>query len=265
MSERVLIDKAGGVLTITLNRPEKKNALTSADYTRLGGAIDAANDEPEVRAILLQANGDMFTAGHDVSEFAAINAGDSGVRPSGDRPASDRPSGEPFLLALANARKPLVAAVHGRAVGIGLTMLLHCDLVYVAEDALLSCPFVSLALIPEAASSLLLPARIGHVRAFEMFTLGTPIDGRTAAAWGIANAALPAGEVQAKARAAAQALAAQPATAVRVTKALMRDVPAMTQRIDQEFGHFYAQLKSPEAREAFTAFFEKRPADFSKI
>jgi enoyl-CoA hydratase/carnithine racemase len=256
MTERVLIDQAGGVLTLTLNRPEKKNALTSEDYERLAGAIDGANDDASVRAILIQANGDMFTAGHDVSEFAAINAGGE---------VGERPSGEPFLLALARARKPLVAAVHGRAVGIGLTMLLHCDLVYVAEDTLLSSPFVNLALVPEAASSLLLPARIGHVRAFELFTLGTPIDGRTAAAWGIANAALPAAEVQAKARAAAQALAAKPAAALRVTKALMRDVPAMTHRIDQEFVHFYAQLKSPEAREAFSAFFEKRPADFSKI
>jgi enoyl-CoA hydratase/carnithine racemase len=256
MTDWVLIEKDGGVLTITLNRPEKKNALTSDSYKRIGGAIDAANDDPAVRVILIQANGDMFTAGHDVSEFAAVNAGGE---------MAERPSGEPLLLALARAQKPLVAAVHGRAVGIGLTMLLHCDLVYVAEDALLSSPFVNLALVPEAASSLLLPARIGHVRAFELFTLGTPIDGRTAAEWGIANAALPAGEVQAKALAAAQALAAKPAAAVRVTKALMRDVPAMTQRIDQEFGHFYAQLKSPEAREAFAAFFEKRPADFTKI
>lgn len=259
MSERVLIEKAAGVLTVTLNRPEKKNALTVEEYRRLGGAIDAANDDAEVRAILFQANGDMFTAGHDVSEFAAINAGGAADAGGG------RPAGEPFLLALANARKPLVAAVHGRAVGIGLTMLLHCDLVYVADDALLSCPFVNLALVPEAASSLLLPARVGHVRAFELFVLGTPIDGRTAAEWGIANAALPAAEVQAKARAAAQALAARPAAAVRVTKALMRDVPAMVQRIDQEFGHFYAQLRSPEAKEAFSAFFEKRPADFSKL
>ncbi|HKR90303.1 MAG TPA: enoyl-CoA hydratase-related protein [Phenylobacterium sp.] len=257
MSERVLIDKAAGVLTITLNRPEKKNALTVEEYARLGGTIDAANDDPEVRAILIQANGDMFTAGHDLSEFAAINAGGAANR--------DRPAGEPFLLALANARKPLVAAVHGRAVGIGLTMLLHCDLVYVAEDAFLSSPFVGLALVPEAASSLLLPARIGHVRAFDLFVLGTPIDGRIAVEWGIANAALPAAEVQAKARAAAEALAAKPAAAVRVTKALMRDIPAMIQRIDQEFGHFYAQLRSPEAKEAFCAFFEKRPADFSKL
>ncbi|CAN7573809.1 enoyl-CoA hydratase-related protein [Phenylobacterium sp. LjRoot225] len=255
MSEQVLIDKADGVLTITLNRPERKNALTMDMYQTFGGAIDAANDDRDVRAVLIQANGDMFTAGHDVSEFAEINAGE----------APGQPSGEPLLLALANARKPLVAAVHGRAVGIGLTMLLHCDLVYVAEAALLSAPFVNLALAPEAASSLLLPARIGHVRAFELFALGRTIDGRTAEAWGLANAALPADEVQAHARAAAQALARQPPAAVAITKALMRDPSALVERIDEEFVHFYAQLKSPEAREAFQAFFEKRPANFGRF
>jgi enoyl-CoA hydratase/carnithine racemase len=259
MSERVLIDKADGVLTLTLNRPERKNALTTEMYRTLGGAIDAANHDPQVRAVLIQAEGDMFTAGHDVAEFAQINAGEAGGGASG------QPSGAPLLMALVNARKPLVAAVHGRAVGIGLTLLLHCDLVYVAETALLSCPFVSLALVPEAASSLLLPARIGHVRAFEIFALGRAIDGRTAEAWGIANAAMPAEEVKSRARAAAQALAAQPPAAVVATKALMRDQPVLAGRVEEEFVHFYAQLKSPEAREAFTAFFEKRPADFSRF
>jgi enoyl-CoA hydratase/carnithine racemase len=205
--------------------------------------------------VLIQANGDMFTAGNDLSEFAEINAGQ----------LPDGPSAQPLLFALANAKTPLVAAVHGRAVGVGLTMLLHCDLVYVAEEALLSCPFVNLALAPEAASSLLLPARIGHVRAFELFALGRTIDGRTAAAWGLANAALPVGEVQATAHAAARALARQPAASVRITKAMMRDVPALTGRIDEEIAHFYSQLKSPEAKEAFSAFFEKRPADFSRF
>jgi enoyl-CoA hydratase/carnithine racemase len=263
MSEQVLIDKADGVLTVTLDRPERKNALTSEMYRTLGGAIDAANDDPTVRAVLIQANGDMFTAGNDLSEFAAINAGKAAGGPSGQ--ASGQPSGEPLLAALAQAKKPLVAAVHGRAVGIGLTMLLHCDLVYVAETALLSCPFVNLALAPEAASSLLLPARIGHVRAFELFALGRVIDGRVAEAWGIANAAMPAEEVKPRARAAAQALARLPPAAVAITKALMRDPSALAQRIDEEFVHFYAQLKSPEAKEAFAAFFDKRPADFSKF
>ncbi|MDB5447971.1 MAG: enoyl-CoA hydratase, partial [Phenylobacterium sp.] len=162
MTDQVLIEKAGGVLTLTLNRPEKKNSLTPQMYAALGQAIAGADHDREVRAVLIQANGDMFTAGNDLGEFAAINAGE----------VSGRPSAQPLLEALAGSKKPLVAAVHGRAVGVGLTMLLHCDLVFVAEDALLSSPFVNLALVPEAASSLLLPARIGHARAFSMFALG---------------------------------------------------------------------------------------------
>ena len=255
MTDQVLIVKAGGVLTLTLNRPEKKNSLTPQMYSALGQAISGANDDREVRAVLIQANGDMFTAGNDLGEFAAINAGE----------VSGRPSAQPLLEALAGAKKPLVAAVQGRAVGVGLTMLLHCDLVYVAEDALLSSPFVNLALVPEAASSMLLPDRIGHVRAFSMFALGEAIDGRTAAAWGIANAALPVGEVQTRARAAAEQLALRPPASVGITKALMRDPAAYARRIEEEFVHFGAQLKSPEAKEAFAAFMEKRQADFSKF
>jgi enoyl-CoA hydratase/carnithine racemase len=254
MSE-LLFEQADGVLAITVNRPDKKNAFTAGMYRDFAERVNRANEDRAVRAILVQGAGDSFTAGHDLSEFAAINRGED----------LGEPSGLPMLRALADARKPLVAAVHGRAVGIGLTMLLHCDLVYVAEDALLSVPFVNLALVPEAAASLLLPARIGHVRAFELFALGQPIDGRTAQAWGIANAALPAGEVHAKARAAAQTLAARPPAAVAITKALMRDRDPIVRRIDEELEHFYAQLRSPEAKEAFSAFFEKRPADFSKF
>lgn len=255
MTESLLVEKADGVLAVTFNRPERKNALTSEAYRAFGEALAAADDDREVRAILLQGAGDAFTAGNDVSEFAALNRGED--------PGS--PPAMLMLRALCSGRKPLVAAVHGRAVGVGFTMLLHCDLVYVAEDALLSAPFVNLALVPEAASSLLLPARIGHVRAFELFALGETIDGRTAAAWGLANAALPAGEVHARARAAAKALASRPPAAVGLTKALMRDRAAVSRRMDEERVHFQAQLKSPEAKEAFAAFFEKRPADFSKV
>ena len=255
MTEHVLIERANGVLVVTLNRPAKKNALTVDMYRAVAAALADADQDPQVRAVLIQAAGDMFTAGNDVAEFAAINAAGS----------QEPPSASFLLHALAKLETPLVAAVQGRAVGIGLTLLLHCDLVYVAEDALLSSPFVNLALTPEAASSLLLPARVGHVRAFELFALGQPIDGRTAAAWGLANAALPAGEVQARARAAAETLARRPPAAVRLTKALMRDAAAVTQRMEEELVHFRAQLQSPEAKEAFAAFFEKRAADFSKF
>jgi enoyl-CoA hydratase/carnithine racemase len=258
MSEHVLIEKSRGVLTLTINRPEKKNALTRAMYLALGEAIDGAEADPEARCVLIQAAGDAFTAGNDLADFAAVNAGDQ---------AADavRAEGNPLLLALGRAKRPLVAAVQGRAVGVGVTMLLHCDLVFVAEDALLTTPFVNLALVPEAASSLLLPARIGHARAFSMFVLGEAVDGRTAAAWGIANAALPAAEVQARARAAAESIAARPPAAVAKTKALMRDEPSVAAQMEQEGAHFMSQLKSPEAREAFAAFAEKRAPDFSKV
>lgn len=258
MTEHVLIEKSKGVLTLTLNRPEKKNALTRAMYRALGEAIDGANDDPEARCVLIEANGDAFTAGNDIADFAAVNAGDGGAQ-------SARADGNPLLIALGRARRPLVAAVQGRAVGVGVTMLLHCDLVYVAEDALLTTPFVNLALVPEAASSLLLPARIGHARAFSMFVLGEAVDGRTAAAWGIANAALPAEDVRARARAAAEAVAARPPAAVAKTKALMRHEAAVAEQMSREAEHFASQLTSPEAREAFAAFTEKRAPDFSKV
>ncbi len=247
MSDHVLIDNIGGVLTLTLNRPEKMNALTAEMYATLGRAIDEAEEAPEVRCIVLQANGDSFTAGNDLSEFAAFNAGER-----------DRTTGNPLLAALARASTPIVAAVQGRAVGVGTTMLLHCDLVFVAEDALLSTPFVNLALVPEAASSILLPARIGHARAFAMFVLGESIDSRTAVAWGLANAVMPAAELHARARAVAEAIAARPPAAVAITKRLMRDAAAIQARIAEESRHFAAQLRSDEAREAFAAFHRKR-------
>ena len=258
MSDHILAEKSGGVLTLTINRPEKKNALTREMYQGLADGIDGAADDPEVRCVLIQANGDIFTAGNDLSDFAAVNRGDAQAN-------NAREGGNPLLIALGRARTPIVAAVHGRAVGVGVTMLLHCDLVFVAEDALLTTPFVNLALVPEAASSLLLPARIGHARAFSMFVLGEAVDGRTAAAWGIANAAVPAAELRARARAAAEAVAARAPASVTETKALMRDAPAIAEQMEREGKVFAAQLKTAEAREAFAAFAEKRAPDFSKV
>jgi len=256
MTEHVLSELSGGVLTLTINRPEKKNALTRAMYQALADGIDGAGDDPDVRCVLIQANGDMFTAGNDLGDFAAVNAGDPTA-------SQARQGGNPLLIALGRAKTPLVAAVHGRAVGVGVTMLLHCDLVYVAEDVLLTTPFVNLALAPEAASSLLLPARIGHARAFSMFVLGEAVDGKTAAAWGIANAAVPAADLRAKAHAAAEAIAARAPASVTGTKALMRDAPAIAAQMEKEGKIFAAQLKSPEAKEAFAAFAQKRAPDFS--
>ncbi len=256
MTDHVLVERAGGVLTLTLNRPEKKNALTRDMYRILGGAIDGAADDPDIRCVLIQSEGDAFTAGNDLNDFVAEAIG-----------ASDALSreGNPLLAALARTRKPLVAAVQGRAVGVGVTMLLHCDLVFVAEDAVLTTPFVNFALVPEAASSLLLPARIGHARAFSMFVMGEAVDAPTAVAWGIANAAVPAAELRRRARSAAETVASKPPDAVAKTRALMRDEPAIAARMEREATHFLDQLRSPEAREALTAFAEKRPPTFGKV
>lgn len=258
MTEHVLTEVAGGVLTLTLNRPEKKNALTRAMYQALADGIDRADADVDIRCVLIQANGDMFTAGNDLADFAAVNRGDANANAA-------REDGNPLLNALERAKTPIVAAVNGRAVGVGTTMLMHCDLVYVAEDALLTTPFVNLALVPEAASSMLLPNRIGHARAFAMFVLGEAVDAKKAVEWGVANAALPAGGLRARARAAADAVAARAPAAVAATKALMRrpDEPIKA-RYAEEGRLFAAQLKSPEAAEAFAAFAEKRQPDFAK-
>jgi enoyl-CoA hydratase/carnithine racemase len=170
-----------------------------------------------------------------------------------------------FLNGLARAEKPLVAAVQGLAVGIGVTMLLHCDLSYVADDAKLSTPFVNLGLVPEAASSMLLPARIGYARAFPLFALGEPIDGRTAAAIGLVTASAPAGEVRAMAQAAARKLASKPLGALKAMKGLLRDPAAIAATMQREGEIFGARLRSPEAAEAFRAFAERRAPDFSKF
>ena len=256
MTEHVLVEKSDKLLILTLNRPDKKNALTRAMYQTLATEIAAADTDPMVRCILLLANGDMFTAGNDLSDFAAFGQAVAAPAPA---------DANPFLDALARARTPIVAAVNGRAVGIGVTMLLHCDMVLVSEDALLTAPFVNLALVPEAASSLLMPLRIGHVRAFEMFVLGEPVNAEKAVNWGLANRAVAATELRAAATATATAIAARAPAAVVCTKSLMREEAVLLARMSQESVHFVRQLKSAEFREAFTAFSERRAPDFSKF
>src|SRR5262245_36512811 len=258
MTEHVRTETADGVLIVTLDRPQKKNALTRSMYQALADALARADADPGLRCVLLQAEGDTFTAGNDLSEFAAVNSGQADAE-------RGRREGNPFLAALANAKTPIVAAVNGRAVGVGTTLLLHCDLVFIADEAVLTTPFVNLALVPEAASSLLLPARIGHARAFAMFVLGEAVTARDAVDWGLANRVCPRGELRATARAAAEAIAKRPPSAVGITKKLMRDAAALTSRMQTEGTHFTAQLKSPEAREAFAAFAEKRVPDFTRL
>lgn len=256
MSEHVRVAVEDGVLRVTLARPDKKNALTQPMYAALAQALTRAETDPSVRVVLLEAEGDAFTAGNDLGDFAAVAAG---------KLAREDMTTHRYLAALVKARKPLVAAVQGLAVGIGVTMLLHCDLVFVADDAKLSTPFVNLALVPEAASSLLLQARIGYARAYAMFAFGEPIDGRTAASIGLANASLPANEVRAKALAAAKLLATKPIGALQATKQLMRDGEAIAALIAKESQIFGNRLQSPETAEALRAFAERRAPDFSKF
>jgi len=246
---QVRIEAASGLLAITLARPEKKNALTAQMYQALVQALEQASADPAIHVVLLDAEGDDFCAGNDIADFVAQA-----------RSAQALESADVFrfVRVLAAFDKPLVAAVRGRAVGIGTTMLLHCDLVYVADDARFSTPFVDLGLVPEAASSLLLPQRIGHVRAFALFALGETLDGAGALACGLANATLPAHEVSPRARAAAQLLAAKPALALQATKKLMRDHERMLAVIEAEGREFAQRLKSTEAQAMFQAFVSRR-------
>jgi enoyl-CoA hydratase/carnithine racemase len=255
MSDPIRTELSNGVLTVTLARAEKKNAITQAMYASLAEATRRANDDAAVRVLVFKAEGDSFSAGNDIADFIAI--GTSGGGQMLDAPVFA------FLKSLAELDKPAVAAVRGRAVGIGLTLLLHCDLVVVAEDALLSTPFVNLALAPEAASSLLLPMVMGHQRAFEMFALGEPIDGKTALAWGLANRCVPSAEVDVVADALAAKLAARAPNSIRKTKRLMRDAEQLWALMQREGEAFGSQLASPEAMEAFMAFSQKRAPDFS--
>lgn len=256
MNEHIRTELQDGTLTVTLNRADKKNAITQAMYAALADATERTRTDDAVRVILFRGEGDSFSAGNDIADFIAL--GSQGAS------AADMPVFR-FLKALADLDKPAVAAVKGRAVGIGLTLLLHCDMVVVAEDALLSVPFVNLALAPEAASSMLLPAVLGHQRAFELFALGEPIDGRTALAWGLANRAVAADQVDTTALALAAKLATRAPNSIRKTKALMRDAERMWGLMQREGEAFGSQMRSPEAMEAFMAFSQKRAPDFSKI
>ena len=254
MGEHIKLKQQDGVLEIIFARPDKKNALCNAMYDEARGALESAQTNNAIRVVLFSAEGDAFTAGNDVTEFADVANG-----------RANELKAHGFIQALAQAEKPIVAAVPGLAVGVGTTMLLHCDLVYVAEAARLVTPFVNLGLVPEAASSLLLPALIGHVRAFAMFALGESISGAEAVALGIANKMLPVADVLPAARAAATTLAQKPAASLVSTKRLMREVAPLLARIDEEALIFTERLKSDEAREALRAFVERRPADFSKF
>lgn len=243
-----------GVLSIIMNRPDKKNALTHAMYAAMADALEQAERDAAIRVALITGAGDAFTAGNDLGDFMS-------APPQG----ADAPVFR-FLRAIASASKPVIAAVNGLAVGVGTTMLLHCDLVYAARSATFTAPFVNLALVPEAASSLLLPQRIGHAKAAELFLLGAKLDAAGAEAAGLVAAVFDDAALLAEATSRAKALAAKAPNAVRLTKALMKRQPEpVAERMAEEARHFGAQLTSPEVREAITAFMQKRAPDFSSF
>lgn len=244
-----------GVLTIEIARPEKKNALTRAMYQGMADALVGANEDKSVRAVLIQGQPQIFTSGNDIEDFMASPPRDE------DAPVFQ------FMRALLGCEKPVIAAVNGAAIGIGTTLLLHCDFVYVADDSRLAMPFVGLGLVPEFGSSLVVPRLMGHVKAAEKLLLGDPFTGAEAVECGIANAVLPAGEVVNQARRVAERFNNLAPSAVRESKRLMRAPQAeqLEAVIRQEAEIFGARLRSPEAMEAFQAFFQKRQPDFSKF
>jgi enoyl-CoA hydratase/carnithine racemase len=251
-----------GVATIEIARPEKKNALTLAMYRAMADAIEAAKADPAVRALLITGQPGIFTSGNDLEDFAARSAGGG----SGGSDRDDSPVFA-FMRALIGCDKPVVAAVTGAAIGIGTTLLLHCDFVFVSDEARLALPFVGLGLVPEFGSTLLLPQLVGHARAAEKLLLGDPFTGAEAVDCGIATAVLPAGEVVNHARRVALRFNALPPGAVRDAKKLLRgpQAEALLKTIRSEGEVFAARLRSPEVKEALQAFFEKRKPDYSKF
>lgn len=255
MSPHVTTDLSDRILTIRMTRFEKKNALTGAMYSALDQAIARAEADPQVRVILLAGSSDCFTSGNDLADFL------QNPPSSTDSPVAG------FMRQLANAKKPVVAAASGIAVGIGVTLLTHCDLVYLGAKTRLHMPFVNIGICPEFASSYLMPRIMGHQRAAELLLLGEPFDAAKALEYGLVNAVVPNEEVEARAREAALRLAAQPPAALRTSKALLKrwrgDLVQEAIRVEAE--HFMPMLKQEEAKEAMSAFMEKRKPDFSRF
>ena len=248
MPNAIEVERERGLLTLRLNRPEKKNALTRAMYSHLAEALKQADADPEINAVLITGSAECFTAGNDIADFIQQPPGNL------DSPVFH------FMLNLLECRKPVIAAVAGAAVGIGTTMLLHCDLVYVSRDARLRMPFVNLGLCPEFGSSLILPRMLGHAKAAELLLLGEGFSGEQAAQWGIATEALGSGEAAlAKAREMALRFESLPPEAVRISKQLMKapDWELLRKVIEEEGALFTQRLRSPEAMAALSAFINR--------
>jgi enoyl-CoA hydratase/carnithine racemase len=256
-TDNIKLSIKDGIAEIEINRPEKKNALTQAMYTGLAEAFSRADADPLVRVVVIRGQSNVFTSGNDLKDF--INF-DTSV------PFESGPIYR-FMCAIASMAKPVIAAVNGVAVGIGTTLLLHCDIVLAADNTMFQMPFVNLGLCPEAASSLLLPRLAGYQRAANLLLLGEPFSAQHAKEVGLVNEVLPEADVLTRALGRARQLAAQPASAVRLTKRLLKEADAATVlRVMLEEGRqFRERLESGEAKEAFAAFMEKRKADFSRF
>jgi len=249
VTDLVLVNDDGPIRTVRINRPEKKNALTPPMYAALSAALEGAAAAPAVRCVVIAGAPDAFCAGNDLQDFLH----------SADHGGGLAPPAVHFLVTLARADKPLVAAVRGLAVGVGTTLLFHCDHVVAASDARFATPFVPLGLVPEAGSSLLAPRRMGHARAFALLAMGRPLDAAGAQAAGIVNTVVASGDVEAEAMKAAHEIAALPAEALALTRRLLRGSPDETiARIEQETALFRVRLASPEARAAFERFLAKK-------
>ena len=251
----ILTHNEAGVTTLTLNRVEKKNSFTAAMYTAMADALLQAQDDAAVRAVVIQGHTTVFCAGNDIGDFLK------------NPPNNDDAPVFRFMRAISGFTKPLVAAVCGPAVGIGTTLLLHCDLVYAGDNAAFSMPFVNLGLCPELGSSLLVPQMFGYHRAAEALMLGEPFMAEAALEVGLVNRIVPPTEANTMAQAQARKLAAKPLNALMETKRLLKSGQAnlVAQQISEECASFSRMLREPAAREAFGAFMEKRKPDFSKV
>jgi enoyl-CoA hydratase/carnithine racemase len=251
----IVTERSNGILRVEFNRPEKKNAMTGGMYTRLAEIFDEAAGDVETRVVLWHSAGDTFSAGNDVGDFLKNPPG------PGESPQAR------LMDAFVRFEKPIVVAVQGAAVGGGTTMLTHCDFVYAGESAKFQLPFINLALVPEFGSSYSLPARIGHLRAAELFLLGERFDAARAAELGLVTRVVPDRDLLATATAAAQKLAAKPNDALRASKRLLKQgfIDQVKAAISAENQSFSERVRSAEAKEALSAFLEKRPPNFTKL
>ena len=250
----ILTERTDSILRVQLNRPAQKNAMTSAMYTDLADILNEANKDDAILVVLWHSTGNVFSAGNDVVDFLK-NPPRPGAFPQGD-----------LMDAFVRFEKPIVAAVQGAAIGGGTTMLTHCDFIYAVESAKFQLPFINLALVPEFGSSFSIPARVGHLRAAELYLLGEPFTAARAAELGLVTRVVPDNDLLATATATAQKLAAKPSGALLASKRLLKQpsIGQLKAAIESESQEFMERVSGPEAKEALSAFLEKRPPNFNK-